>query len=187
MPWMTCPPAFMDYFSSMVSRSTLNCSLSSDLPSFYLWLDNFLAPFDLCVDLRSLLPSFDCHVGLEHSWTCWCTLGHSWSSHLCSTTTEFGWTGLQRWSWKYWWSSDPHPISYEWDSQGSRDAHGLHGHGACWAQNWSSSTAQDGSILAVLCCHPSWKSNLLCWRHRTWIWSCLLPVEQDDEPPWMVG
>ena len=71
---------------------------------------------DPCIYLLFLLPSSDCHVDLWHSWTSRCTLGYSWSSHLCSTTTEFGWTGLQCWPWKYWWSSNSHSISYEWDS-----------------------------------------------------------------------
>ena len=101
--------------------------------------------------------------------------------------TEFGWPGLQCWSWKCWWSTDPHPISYEWYPQGSWFAYGLHGHWTCWTEDRSSTTAQDGSLLEMLCSHPTWKSNLLCWRHRTWTWSCLLPVEQDEEPPWIVG
>ena len=79
------------------------------------------------------------------------------------------------------------PICYEWDPQGSWHAHGLHGYWTCGTQNWSPITAQDGSILEMLGCYPSWKSNFLRWRHRTWIWSCILPVEQDEEPPgWWV-
>ena len=116
MLWMTCSLALVDYFSLMFSRSTLDCLLSPAFPLYCLWLDNLLAPFDPRVDFDFLRSSLDSHVGLWHSWTSRCTLGYTWSSHLCSTTTEFGWTGLQRWSWKYWWSSDPHSISYEWDS-----------------------------------------------------------------------
>ena len=35
--------------------------------------------------------------------------------------------------------------------------------------------------------YPSWIPNILCWRYWARIWSCILAMEPDEEPPWMVG
>ena len=64
--------------------------------------------------------------------------------------------------------------------------HGLYGHRTCGTQDRSSASAQDGSILEVHGCYYPRESSLRSKWSITWIWSCLLSVEQDAEPSWMV-
>ena len=141
-----------------------------------------ISTFSILV-LTFLLLSFDSHVGFWHSWTSRCTLGYPWSSHLCSTTTEFGWPGLQRWSWKYLQTLIQSAMS------GIRKEVELHMDfmGTEHVEHKTDHQLQRKMVRFWKCCYPPWKSNLLCWRYRTWIWSCILSVEQDEEPSWLVG
>ena len=75
-----------------VESSFYGCSIFIWCCALCLAFWDSLSSISLVLHPRSFLH---CHVGLGYCWTSRCALGHSWSPHLCTATTESGWPRLQ--------------------------------------------------------------------------------------------